>query len=662
MSIATTIGSSDVSPDAETGGTLAVSDKLENVTKLVVAVHGVGDQYSYATLQSVVNQFCRHYKQPVDIPLGAFHNGRSAFSVGAGELDSPLTSFGFAEVYWATIPRKLVANKHTLEEAKKWATTIIERLRARSKKAEPISYTDADFALSTQIVHEMIETIAVAERLCWIADKAGLFTFDLRKTLDDYLGDVQVVAEFGPKRRKILDTFHKTMEKASTACPNATSIYIVAHSEGTVVALLGLLEALGSQTPPSWTAHVRGFMTLGSPIDKHLYFWPELFACRPPARKPGAPIAWRNYYDRGDPIGFELDAARRWLGEAGPNGVTWRDVFEFDEDHDIGFTRYPFPGKAHVDYWEDDDVFGHFIKSVVAQSDRPDTQLTLAGTKGTTDDIAVNEAPSTTTAGSSPVKPQTRRAVQIASWTLPYVGVFALLLTAAFIMDKAVLMASGDDDTASVLEIFRGTFGLALLLSGVTVAARIPRLTTSLSTRIGAVLAGTSLVGLSLVSWGAFDSLPEDVVPVSSTTLVASSAAVILLSWFFGATRPKWGATPMILIGTSGVAATAARIVGTAGEGPTWPLIVATAAFLYLWLLGALLFDLIVAWHVYIKTSLINQMIGDITNQEKTSSRCGAEKVGLWRRSAAAVHWRLRTIRSRLIRSAGDLVARFAPR
>jgi hypothetical protein len=601
MKITTTTDSSAAPAYVETGGTVVTPDDArQDVTKLVVAVHGVGDQYSYATLQSVVNQFCRHYQQPMDVPLGAFHNGRPVFSIEKGALDSPLMGFAFAEVYWARIPQELVADKHTLEEAKKWATTIVERLRTRWKRADqPIACGDADFALSRQILHEMIETIAVAERLCFIAEMGGLFTFDLRKILEDYLGDVQVVAEFGTERRKILQTFAETMEKAAIECPNA-GIYIVAHSEGTVVALLGLLEAFGSPAPPSWTAHVRGFMTIGSPIDKHLYFWPELFRHALPVRKPPAPIAWRNYYDRGDPIGFELDAVRRWFDErdAGPQGVTWRDVFEFDEQHDFGFTRYPFPGKAHVDYWEDGDVFGHFIESVVAQDDRPDAGRAPDGTKAS--------------ARPSPVPPKSRTWSWIVSWILPYVGVFLLLCTAAFIVDKAVLMASGDD-AAGDLEIFRGTVGLATLLFGVTIAARIPRLTKSRLKQLGAVAAGALSVVLCLLSWGAFDSRAEDVVPLSSTMLIAASAAVIVLAWLFGTIRPAWGATPMILIGTAGVAVCAFKIIGTASEGPTWPLAVATVVFLYIWLLAALFFDLIVVWHLYIRSSLINKKIRDIT-------------------------------------------------
>ena len=458
----------------------------------------------------------------------------------------------------------------------------------------------------------MIETIAVAERLCFIAEKAGLFTFDLRRILEDYLGDVQVVAEFAVERGEILKTFHQTMEKASLECPNA-DIYIVAHSEGTVIALLGLLDAFESKdkTPPAWTKHVRGFMTLGSPIDKHLYFWPHLFENRLPVCKPDTPIAWRNYYDFGDPIGFDLDGIRRWLDKSGvgPTGVKWRDVFEFEAQHDFGFTRYPFPGKAHIDYWEDDKVFGHFIKSVVAPDDRPGKQERRAHQAPTSD-------ASSSTDRSSLLPPQTKRWSWIASWILPYVGIFAVLLTAAFIMDKAVLMASGND-TASVLEIFRGTVGLATLLYGVTIGARIPRLTKSPFSWVAAFLACAGSVAVCLASWGAFDSVPEDVVPISSTMLWIYTAAVIVFSSLFSILRPQWGATPMILMGTAFVAFSAFTIVGMQHEGPTWPLVVATGAFLYLWWLAALLFDLVVAWHVYIRWSQINEIIREMTTPKE---------------------------------------------
>jgi hypothetical protein len=92
-----------------------------SVTKVIVAVHGVGDQYSYATIQSVVNQFCSFYQQPAGVPLGNFHTGRSTFCIPPPYPQKLFERFAFAEVYWAKIPRNAVDDKHTLEEAKKWA-------------------------------------------------------------------------------------------------------------------------------------------------------------------------------------------------------------------------------------------------------------------------------------------------------------------------------------------------------------------------------------------------------------------------------------------------------------------------------------------------------------------------------------------------------------
>jgi hypothetical protein len=554
-------------------------------TKLIVAVHGVGDQSSYATLQSVFNQFCRFHGEPSGIPLGAFHNGQSTFSVPANERKK-LESLAFAEVYWAGIPREVVKEEHTLEEAKRWATTIIERLRLRNRNASASEVCrDQDFELSTQILHEMIGSIAVADRLCYLADRAGIFTFDLRKVLDDYLGDVQIVTEFRTQRQKILDAFKEVMTKAQAHCPNA-EIYIIAHSEGTVVALLGLLEAFRKGVQPAWAGQVRGLMTLGSPIDKHLFFWPELFGAAPPEHAPAQPIRWRNYYDYGDPIGFELDGLREWLARPrADDGArpTWRQVFEFEKAHDFGFTRYPFPGKAHVDYWKDGAVFTHFIGTVI---DTP-----AAGQPATR---------------RQPSRPRSISASWVTSWILPYVGVFALLCIAAYVFTKAVFGAMGESGGTS--EILAHAVGGAFLLFGITIAARVPRLTRSPGwwavAGLIAVACGAAFLRIAPpfdASWRLFD------VP-SGTTRGIAALLVVATTSVISAIRPQWGAAPMVVLG--GVAlATLVAYVRNDVHGSIWPVFPAGAAFLYLWWLAALLFDLILAWHLYIRSSLVNRRL-----------------------------------------------------
>src|SRR5262249_38087779 len=143
----------------------------------------------------------------------------------------------------------------------------------------------------------------------------------------------------------------------------------------------------------------------------------------PQGPAPDSPIAWRNYYDFGDPVGFRLNATREWLHANG-----WRDFFDFNPenhpDHDIGFTRYYFPGKAHNDYWEDEGVFGHFISTVI----KPPS---LAG---------VN-LPKTVP------PPRSRLLPWVVSPTLPYVLAMALVFVAVYILYKAVgafLEDSGD--------------------------------------------------------------------------------------------------------------------------------------------------------------------------------------------------------------------------
>jgi hypothetical protein len=590
--IASPIGSVEVT--STVASSAAAPDK--RVTKLIVAVHGVGDQYSFATIQSVVNQFCGFFGQPAGIPLGNFHTGEAGFSVPPPYPRDPFERLGFAEVYWAKIPRDIVDDKHTLEEAKKWAHTIVERLRLRwrtlGSKGE---CRDEDFSRVQLVLTEMIETIAVLDRLGHLAEKAGLFTFDLKRLLEDYLGDVQVVTEFTATRNEILVAFGDLLAKAHQAFP-AADIYLVAHSEGTVVALLGLLKAFREDAPPPWAAQVRGMMTLGSPIDKHLALWPELFGDSAPAFTPPKRIEWRNYYDHGDPIGFALDDARGWLKDHG-----WTEVFNFTDapGHDNGFTRYPFPGKAHVDYWADRHVFGHFIQTVVGE---------------------VPSSPAADGAADFALPPPDLRDTQWFSYVAPYLGVAALCFVAAYILVKAVMGATDPEEANAAhatRTIVHTVTGIAVLIAGVTVVARIPRLTRRpLWRAIGAVF-GVAAAGVYM--WSVRDAAPTPlfgyaVLPGGITVALAMLVAAIMFK--ISDVRPAWGLAPLILAGAAVVVGRLMFHLWSAGRvGPVWPVVLATAVFLYLWWLGALLFDLVFIWHLYIRHSEVLQRMDEIVGK-----------------------------------------------
>ena len=44
-----------------------------SVEKVIVVVHGVGDQTRFATLQQTLSQFCRYHDRQAGVPLGNFH-------------------------------------------------------------------------------------------------------------------------------------------------------------------------------------------------------------------------------------------------------------------------------------------------------------------------------------------------------------------------------------------------------------------------------------------------------------------------------------------------------------------------------------------------------------------------------------------------------------
>ncbi|WP_321797930.1 MFS transporter [Caballeronia sp. J97] len=608
------------------------------VQKIVVAIHGIGNQLHSDTVRSVASQFGARYDPPLPVmPLGYFD------IAGVGEVDvrqldlppgGPYTAaqrdfysaLGFAEVYWADIPREVVKQDDTLEESKAWGLSIVSRAQATymlnvdERKLEP-----ADFSLASGVVEEIVETVAVMQSLLAVTEKAGIFKFDLAPMLRDYVGDVQLVADFRQHRDTIVFRFHRVMERlvalATARCQCAPEVYIVAHSEGTVISFLGILQALSTPTVTDprdgkqiigtdWVQSLRGFMTIGSPIDKHILLWPKLWEgmtltsemagdAVTQIDRPGGPITlpsrirWRNYYDFGDPVGFALDTARAYLDHHGCL------AFEFDPVHDIGFSRYWLPGKAHTDYWTDGDVFGHFIENVVL--DRNTAKA-----------------------------PQNRRFRGIVSTAIPYLLSFALHLLAVFFIYKAVTASSdsgagGTSNAPEFIYLTRSVFALACLLMGTTVAARLPRLVKArgarrtdawLRWRIVALLA---FVAGALIFWfvllsgvAAFLASPfADILHRDSADPVVGKAVFVLAglvcatSGWLAPRKPHWGRRILVALGTlMMVLIVGVRLWGDLAGKPLWPVVLGGAFFLYAWWLAILIFDLAFVWHRYVRNSV----------------------------------------------------------
>jgi len=659
-----------------------------NRPKIIVAVHGVGDQVMSETIQKVIDRFCRYHGETMGVPLGKIktisvrkhpyeqknRSGQTSphdcscepFKMSDLGYDGELGELSFVEVHWADLAREVDENRFLLEEPKSWSKTIVERLPMRYNEAAQLSPKEFDGL--RLLLGEMLETLQTLENLLKVSEKAGIFKFDLAKVLNAYLGDVQIVTEFDDVREKILGRFKKTMENL----PDDLDIYIVAHSEGTVVTLLSLLEEMASHQPPKWLDQVRGLMTIGSPLDKHLLLWRELFE---PNGKPliqkwelsdQGQIEWRNYYDNGDPIGFELEGLRRWLNENRWRAFHFKgteDLMETEESeaeksfyrkckdqmkkslappiHDFGFSRYYFPGKAHNDYWSDSHTFGHFIQTVVYQKEIE------ASTGEGKDKFMPKEArpgkKHSENAGSNPKKneldysnpPATKRHARLLSYCAPYLLLMTLMYIAVYVLYKAIKGCLDGADATAVRElikssqqgtdliVLRNVLGISSVLAGVTVLARIPRLTAAWHWRaLGALVCiamgwlgylvaepternfpGERLyLALSEIGAKISVNLPENSVTGAALAMIAALLIVVSLSWLAERLSPKWGLRMLMILGGVAIAMIlVGPIYNRADRGPLWPVLLATAFALYLWQTVILIFDLVFVWHRYIR-------------------------------------------------------------
>ena len=429
-----------------------------------------------------------------------------------------------------------------------------------------------------------------------------------------------------------------------------------------------------SDAIPPWLENVHGYMTIGSPIDKHILLWPKLFeefnfAQAQALFRDGRCIKWRNYYDYGDPVGFKLETVRCWL-EAHPECKP----FEFEEDkHDLGFARYAMPGKAHNDYWEDPAVFEHFITDVIKDD------------------------------GQNARRPRPRPLVYLLSPMVPYALSFTLLVVATFLLYRAVnaytypnldplqryirYMVLGLSKTVGVSgpQVFLYSCAIAGFLVGITLLARIPRLAVGWFWQAIALVA----FGLGCASYLGVDLDTRGEIGIGFTLLgwnyptvgfLLLGALVAFVSLLFGQRpshefgRPgatprkqRWifkGMRPLILAGALAVAfllvsqfwphsdldARERALVGPPlarqidkahlnrrdldmlfyGAGTdlnpekkhlesvtqvldqrpvVWPVLLCGVAFLYLWWLAALIFDLGFVWQRYIRNALSNKRL-----------------------------------------------------
>ncbi len=552
-----------------------------SATMIFVGVHGIGDQTECETTQTIIERVTAYQGSALHVPLGKISSALKNKGVFLSpDLSDPGNFIGFTEVYWADMPRMVVNQGYVLEETTRWAGSLVEKLDRQY--GNPLA--PADKAAISFILPEVIESVRVLKRLSLVAEWGVKFKFDLKGLLDSYLGDVQFVTEFDQKREDVLEKFHTAMSAAYKDNEDA-EIYIIAHSEGTVVAFLGLLEALSSKVDAKWIDQVKGFMTIGSPIDKHLILWPEMWKGLNESWPKGVNIIWHNYYDFGDPVGFELDTVRTWLGDNSP--------FTFKKEMDKGFARYLMPGKAHVDYWQDEALFGDYLQNAG-----------LARALG----------------ASAPPKLQNRSLAGRFSCLLPYLLSFGFLWVGVFFFYNSIITSVADDVDA--ITMLWDALAFSALVAGIGVAARIPRLVRDFRWHVWSLIVALLLF---VFFWFRVDPdvcdwliEPLGLKAFNSRTTVGLMAVVILVaSYIYNLFSRHSGVWFMVAVGSlTAFTLALSNIIADTDHKAILPVLIGGVAFLYLWWLSVLVFDLTFIWHQYIRNSLALHRMQDCFNKK----------------------------------------------
>ncbi len=431
----------EAAPPPENGGMASGNRRAKGKgVDVVVVVHGIGDQTFGESLQEVIHRILGAAGLPEGVSLGEL---RTRLHEGQGWASfSCLPGFGFAEAYWADVGRR--SEFHVLEETVHWTRTVSARVAwlargagnplvsSRARQAARIALEDLAFALAqVRGINRILRTMGTGSRR-------------LDQLLARYLGDVQLLTEYGDAREEILGRLDACLESVHHKAArqddgHEVRIHIAAHSQGSVVALLGLLRGRARGAP--WAACVRSLLTFGSPIDVFLMLWPELWdglrRCGDSAMDDAPPIRWINARDEADPVGLRIQRARSFVARTAPG------LFETGAPIEWNYARSPWPGWAHLSYWKDEALFARW----------------LAPARGAEE-------------GKGPPDRLPGRAARF----LPFLGIFALSLAAAHFAgsaDDGMTPYSGLPGDGSVT--LGGIFALALVLDGLGLAAATVR-------------------------------------------------------------------------------------------------------------------------------------------------------------------------------------------
>lgn len=389
-----------------------------NEVVYIIAIHGIGDQRYNETVLPVINGFAKaknknmlhdlvsigmlnhqtgsiaekgeevKFARSVDQKLwaefkGIPSDGRVPDSAFYGEEDNSGKNYRFVDMYWADI---LDADgKQSAQEVEPWTQALMGR-NSRRDTENP--------STSRKWLLKLLDLLQ--EIILFLNSFLSFKGKEMKEVIfNKYLADVQVYGEHLNVRGKAVSRFHLMMEKILEwhlkeekilGSDRKPKFVFLAHSLGSVLTMDALCYAHvdhqkvkspfasyqsitkeGEKSPTydyAWTKHVDTLITLGSPIDKYIILWwqnysylneQNLFSER------SNKIRHINYSDEQDPVGHKLDVFR--------DTEAFKSLFEpINVGHEV-YNRYSIPGKAHVDYWEDEALMQNIIKNISESQD-----------------------------------------------------------------------------------------------------------------------------------------------------------------------------------------------------------------------------------------------------------------------------------------------------